>query len=253
MSDRRKRYINRLAELLNANKHLAESEMAVERSAYHASFVILDKYPAPIESIDKKSIEMNPEMAIMDYVAYCWNNLDMHKNYATSIIGCAKSVIDNQLMYRVTKIALYIKERLEEIREQLARNDEGVSTEEICELQSYIPFIDKDDVELLEWAGVSEFPDDPEKDEFEFQEGKEYLNSYIVRMTERANENVDIADHFLLEYENEKDWSEVGESLSIITGNTIVAQFKCTRTIASGFHVESLWQCKSVNQKQHPN
>lgn len=49
------------------------------------------------------------------------------------------------------------KERLDYLREELRA--ERISYGEILELQSLIPFIDKDDVELLEAAGVPEFPE----------------------------------------------------------------------------------------------
>lgn len=51
-----------------------------------------------------------------------------------------------------------MKQRLEEIREEI--RNESVSIGELIELRSLIEFIDKDDVELLEWAGVPEFKND---------------------------------------------------------------------------------------------
>ncbi len=47
-----------------------------------------------------------------------------------------------------------VKERLEYLREQIRK--ECISYEEIAELQSLAKHIDKNDVELLEWAGVKE-------------------------------------------------------------------------------------------------
>ena len=47
-----------------------------------------------------------------------------------------------------------IKKRLEYIREQIRK--ECISYGEIAELQSLSKHIDKEDVELLEWAGVKE-------------------------------------------------------------------------------------------------
>jgi len=49
-----------------------------------------------------------------------------------------------------------INERLEEIR--LSIQNENVSYGEINELLSLKDHIDPSDVELLEWAGVEEFP-----------------------------------------------------------------------------------------------
>lgn len=45
--------------------------------------------------------------------------------------------------------------RLEEIRKSIKA--ENISYGEIAELQSLTKYIDKNDIELLEWAGVSEF------------------------------------------------------------------------------------------------
>lgn len=47
------------------------------------------------------------------------------------------------------------KVRLEYLRGEI--NAERISYEEIAELQSLIPYIEPDDVQLLEWAGVPEF------------------------------------------------------------------------------------------------
>lgn len=47
-----------------------------------------------------------------------------------------------------------IKKRLECLREQIKNED--VSYGEIAELQSLKEYIGKNDVELLEWAGVEE-------------------------------------------------------------------------------------------------
>lgn len=45
-----------------------------------------------------------------------------------------------------------IKKRLEEIRTEI--QNERISYGEIQELQNLVQYIDKDDVELLQWAGV---------------------------------------------------------------------------------------------------
>ena len=47
-----------------------------------------------------------------------------------------------------------IKIRLEVLRREI--HNEGISYEELIELQSYVEHIDKDDVELLQWAGIGE-------------------------------------------------------------------------------------------------
>jgi hypothetical protein len=55
------------------------------------------------------------------------------------------------------------KERLEYLRGEIEA--ERISYEEISELQSLAEFIEPDDVLLLEWAGVPEFPEEPTPDE----------------------------------------------------------------------------------------
>jgi hypothetical protein len=50
-----------------------------------------------------------------------------------------------------------IKARLEYLRGEL--RNESISWLELAELESLAPYIDADDVELLEAAGVPEFPD----------------------------------------------------------------------------------------------
>lgn len=51
-----------------------------------------------------------------------------------------------------------IKDRLEYLRGEIEA--ERISYEEISELESLVEYIDSDDVVLLEWAGVPEFPED---------------------------------------------------------------------------------------------
>ena len=48
-----------------------------------------------------------------------------------------------------------IKKRLKEIRNEI--QNERISYGEIQYLQNLVHYIDKDDVELLQWAGVEEF------------------------------------------------------------------------------------------------
>ena len=63
---------------------------------------------------------------------------------------------DDQYFINIKHKAM--KQRLEEIREEI--RNERVSIGELIELRSLIEYIDKDDVELLEWAGVPEFKND---------------------------------------------------------------------------------------------
>jgi hypothetical protein len=56
-----------------------------------------------------------------------------------------------------------IKQRLEYLRSELRA--ERISYGELAELQDLVPHIDPGDVELLEAAGVPEFPDETESEE----------------------------------------------------------------------------------------
>ena len=55
---------------------------------------------------------------------------------------------------KTIEIVLFVKERLEYLREEL--REERISYRELAELQSLVEYIDSDDVELLQAAGVSE-------------------------------------------------------------------------------------------------
>lgn len=57
----------------------------------------------------------------------------------------------------------YPNERLEYLRGQIRA--ECISYGELAELQDMADQIDPSDVELLQWAGVPEFPDDDERGE----------------------------------------------------------------------------------------
>jgi hypothetical protein len=67
-----------------------------------------------------------------------------------------------------------IKSRLEEIRIEIRA--ERISQGEIHELQSLAEHIDKNDVELLEWAGVDEF----EEDDIEYTLGDDTINGVAI-------------------------------------------------------------------------
>jgi len=58
-----------------------------------------------------------------------------------------------------------IKKRLEYLRQELRA--EKISTSELIELQSLAEHIEEGDVELLEAAGVPEFPEDEEEEKLE--------------------------------------------------------------------------------------
>jgi hypothetical protein len=77
-------------------------------------------------------------------------------NYQTSsfvVLLTAEQKADFEAAEKELDI-LYKKERLEELRAEI--QSERISTGELLELQSLAPYIDKGDVELLEWAGVGE-------------------------------------------------------------------------------------------------
>lgn len=58
--------------------------------------------------------------------------------------------------------AAEVNQRLAYLRSLI--HDETISYGEILELQGLAAFIPSDDVELLEWAGVPEHPEDEEND-----------------------------------------------------------------------------------------
>lgn len=83
------------------------------------------------------------------------------------------------------------KIRLEELRAEIQA--ERISTGELLELKSLIPYIDKGDVELLEWAGVPEFEELPSEDTYYI----EYLNASKRHQRDRAEFKT---------YEEAKEW-----------------------------------------------
>ena len=72
-----------------------------------------------------------------------------------------------------------IKERLEELRIEI--QNERISLGEIIELQSLIEHIDSSDVELLQWAGVEEFP-------IEYTLGDDTINGISINEKIREEE-----------------------------------------------------------------
>lgn len=64
-----------------------------------------------------------------------------------------------------------IKERLEYLRGEL--REERISQGELIELESLVKYIDKDDIELLQAAGVPEFEDNDDDDDDEYADGGE--------------------------------------------------------------------------------
>jgi hypothetical protein len=80
------------------------------------------------------------------------------------------------------------KERLEEIREEL--NNESISYGELAELQELTEFIEEDDVQLLEAAGVPEFKEEPRIDlsDLEGEYSIEEMDTVIETIEERIEE-----------------------------------------------------------------
>jgi len=80
------------------------------------------------------------------------------------------------------------KERLEEIREEL--NNESISYGELVELQELTEFIDENDVQLLEAAGVPEFKEEPTIDlsDLEGEYSIDQMDTVIETIEERIEE-----------------------------------------------------------------
>jgi hypothetical protein len=68
----------------------------------------------------------------------------------------------------VKKVPAYVKKRLEELRKEIRA--ERISYEELAELQSLAQYIDPNDVELLEPAGVPEFEEEEEEEFIDFSQ-----------------------------------------------------------------------------------
>jgi hypothetical protein len=68
-----------------------------------------------------------------------------------------------------TPASVYLPARLEYLRSQI--HGECISYGEIVELQGLAAHIEPGDVELLEWAGVPEFPEDTPEDGPVYREG----------------------------------------------------------------------------------
>lgn len=99
------------------------------------------------------------------------------------------------------------KERLEYLRQQL--RNENISTDELVELQSLVTYIDKGDVELLEAAGVPEFPEkDASNSEWEskakelmVQKDKLFNELYNVKSLGKAEKSA--------AYDDKKDYRKI--------------------------------------------
>ena len=96
------------------------------------------------------------------------------------------------------------KERLEEIREEL--NKESISYGELAELQNLTEFIEEDDVQLLEAAGVPEFIDNV--DDIILEELTEQsIEDHVVFPIEMSEDQIEIVkeEHGIIEKGNPDD------------------------------------------------
>jgi len=83
--------------------------------------------------------------------------------YCTKCKKYQTSVNTDGRCYKCYSLCIDIKERLEYLRKQI--ENENISYGEIAELQGLKEYIDKDDVLLLEWAGVCEVCRKPQDDD----------------------------------------------------------------------------------------
>jgi len=107
----------------------------------------------------------NYKIELADTGAFC--NVRIYEPHATMFnSGGSFDNIETAEKWATDKVIKAIKIRLEYLRKEL--REERISTSELLELQSLIPYIDSNDVELLEAAGVPEFEE--ETDLFETPE-----------------------------------------------------------------------------------
>jgi len=107
-----------------------------------------------------------------------------------------------------------IKERLEYLRGEI--RSENISYEELMELQSLAQYIEPNDVELLEPAGVPEFEDDVERNEM----GDEYVSSCNVCGNDMNSSEMSDMDNVCKSCSYAKG-GKVGEFKNIMENNII--------------------------------
>jgi len=100
-------------------------------------------------------------MTIKKWVAYYISKYNTKEDFKIDLDRIIKDLIEdgacpNQVIFlkRLKNKLIRIEKRLEELRAEIIA--ERISTSEIIELQSLVKFIDSNDVQLLEWAGVKE-------------------------------------------------------------------------------------------------
>lgn len=94
----------------------------------------------------------------------------------------------------VKKVPAYVKRRLEEIRKELRA--ERISYAELLELQSLAQYIDPNDVELLEPAGVPEFGNDDDENEDEYAKGGGLKGKFLAEIKVPYNYEKVVEDKF---------------------------------------------------------
>jgi len=95
----------------------------------------------------------NYKIELADTGTFC--NVRIYEPNATMFsTGGSFDNVETAEKWATDKVIKAVKQRLEELRAEIKA--ERISTGELLELQSLIPYIDKGDVELLEWAGVPE-------------------------------------------------------------------------------------------------
>jgi hypothetical protein len=102
----------------------------------------------------------------------------------------------------VKKVPAYAKKRLEELRKELRA--ETISYGELAELQSLAKYIDPNDVELLEPAGVPEF----EEEDDNYAKGGSIQDNLKKRMTWADNKAKKSTDIYLV-LQHKKDKNEI--------------------------------------------
>ena len=97
-------------------------------------------------------------LTIKKWVEYYISKYDTKEDFKIDLDRVIKDLIEdkNQLAFykRIKNKLIRIEKRLEGLRTEIIA--ERISTSEIIELQSLVKFIDSNDVQLLEWAGVKE-------------------------------------------------------------------------------------------------
>ena len=140
---------------------------------------------------------------IPEVVNYFWAKVQSKDNYADG--GMTNLTMQNVSFANggsVKKVPAYAKKRLEELRKELRA--ETISYGELAELQSLAKYIDPNDVELLEPAGVPEF----EEEDDNYAKGGSIQDNLKKRMTWADNKAKKSTDIYLV-LQHKKDKNEI--------------------------------------------